>query len=152
LAQLPVQPEAVEPLEQEKFGLGYLMLRLLAFFTDSIAHFAFSLLVLFGVMSFLGHELLVLFEPGVIEFALLFAISLSWALVVAQEVVLGSTPGKRMVGLRLNGSAAAIFMRSFFFIPSVLFMGLGILWALFNRNRRCWHDLAADVQPVRARR
>ncbi len=142
----------VAPQIEHRFGMGYLALRLVAFAIDVAFHLAVSALALMGVMSLMGHEPLVLFESGIIELACLFMIALSWALITAQEVALGTTPGKRIVGLKLRGSAAAIFMRSFFFIPSVLFMGVGLFWSLFNRERRCWHDSAADLQPTRLAR
>lgn len=142
--QAMAQPQIPEP----KLGVIYVGSRMTAFAIDLIVHPAFSMLVLMGVTVLRGHEPMVLFGAGVLEVALLFSITLGAVLMMAQEVVLGSSPGKRIVGLRLNGSSAAIFMRSFFFIPSVLFMGTGLLWALFNRQRRCWHDLASDVQPL----
>jgi hypothetical protein len=153
-----VQPQPVPPVTATapvaetpmlpRLGLLYLLRRMIAFGIDLVVHPAFSMLVLMGVTVLRGHEPMVLFAAGVFEMALLFSIALGALLMLAQEVILGSTPGKRITGLRLNGGAAAIFMRSFFFIPSVLFMGTGILWALFNRQRRCWHDLASDVQPL----
>jgi uncharacterized RDD family membrane protein YckC len=157
LADLQTQPVAQpQPVAQTQpeapalpsLGWVYLLGRITAFAIDLIVHPAFSMLVLMGVTVLRGHEPMVLFGAGVFEVALLFSLALGAALMMAQEVVLGSTPGKRIVGLRLRGSSAAIFMRSFFFLPSMLFMGAGIFWALFNRQRRCWHDLAADVQPL----
>lgn len=148
----PLTAPLTTPQVEHRFGVGYLALRMVAFAIDVAFHLAVSALALMGAMSLMGHAPLVLFESGIIELACLFMIALSWALVTAQEVALGTTPGKRIVGLKLRGSAAAIFMRSFFFIPSVLFMGVGLLWSLFNRERRCWHDSAADLQPTRLAR
>lgn len=130
-------------------GAGYLALRVFAFSIDLITHFSVSLLMLMGVFVIQGHEAVVLFEPGIIELALVFSILMSWALSTAQEVALGSTPGKRLLGLRLEGSAGLLFLRSILFIPSLLFMGSGVLWALLSRDRRCWHDAAVGIQPTR---
>ena len=60
----------------------------------------------------------------------------------------GTSVGKRIFGLSLNGSASATFLRAFYFLPSVGFCGVGLIWALFNKKRRCWHDAAADLQPM----
>lgn len=148
LAEL--QAEAQAPLlSTPRLGWSYLLLRLAAFLIDGIAHLSLSILILMGVLALQGHAPTVLFEPGIIEAAFVFALVLGWSLSTAQEVALGSTPGKRMLGLRLEGSAGLILLRSILFIPSLLFMGSGVLWAMINRDRRCWHDAAVGIQPTR---
>jgi uncharacterized RDD family membrane protein YckC len=32
---------------------------------------------------------------------------------------------------------------------SLLAVGLGFIWALFDGERRCWHDIAAGTRFVR---
>jgi uncharacterized RDD family membrane protein YckC len=147
-AQAKVQVQA-PLLSPSRLGWGYLALRLSAFLIDGIAHLSLSILILMGVLALLGHAPMVLFEPGIIEAATVFALVLAWSLSTAQEVALGSTPGKRMLGLRLDGSAGLLFLRSILFVPSVLLMGSGVLWSLLNRERRCWHDAAVGIQPMR---
>ena len=34
-------------------------------------------------------------------------------------------------------------------LVSFLFVGLGILWALVDQNKRCWHDLAARTLLIK---
>jgi uncharacterized RDD family membrane protein YckC len=131
------------------YGLSYLGLRVLAYGIDLAFHLSLSALALWGLLVAMGYEATVVFENGVMEMSLLSILIAGWVLMTAQEVALGSTPGKRIVGLKLQGSAATIFIRSFFFSLSLLFFGLGLVWALFNRQRRCWHDLAADLQPTK---
>ncbi len=80
--------------------------------------------------------------------ALLFLCVFNWAITTAQEVAFSTSLGKRLFGLALNGSASAIFLRAFFFLPSVGFAGIGLIWALFDRRKRCWHDLVVDLQPT----
>jgi hypothetical protein len=77
-----------------------------------------------------------------------FLAMFNWSIMTAQEVLLGTTLGKRMFGLVLRGGTSALFLRSFFFLPSLIFCGLGIVWALFDRRKRCWHDHAVDIQPL----
>jgi len=141
-------PEAL-PLQVPSYGLSYLGLRVLAYGIDLAFHLSLSALALWGLLVAMGYEATVVFENGVMEMSLLSILIAGWVLMTAQEVALGSTPGKRIVGLKLQGSAATIFIRSFFFSLSLLFFGLGLVWALFNRQRRCWHDLAADLQPTK---
>lgn len=99
-----------------------------------------------------------LFGVDTVVYTVIFLLFFNWILLLAQEVVFGTTLCKRLFGLTLkhsNGtelrasSAAAVFLRAFFFIPSVLFFGLGILWAVFDKKLRCWHDLVSDVYPQR---
>ena len=63
--------------------------------------------------------------------------------------------GKRLLGLRvlrdgepLSLSQAAI--RSALY-PASSVLGLGFAWALFNKPRQCWHDLAVGSVVVRER-
>jgi uncharacterized RDD family membrane protein YckC len=46
----------------------------------------------------------------------------------------GAAPGWRACGLRFGVAFA-----------SALAGGLGFAWAVFNRQRRCWHDLASGT-------
>lgn len=93
-------------------------------------------------------------EPGPEALLLASAIfaSLHWALVTAQELAFGTSAGKRIAGLSLHGSVPAVFLRAFFFIPSVAFGGIGLIWALFDSRGRCWHDAAVDLQPLESGR
>jgi len=89
-----------------------------------------------------------LINPGIVLIAGLFLAFFNWAITTAEEVAFGTSIGKRLFGLAIQGSASAIFLRAFFFLPSTCFGGIGILWALFDRRRRCWHDLVVDLQPI----
>lgn len=137
-------PELLQPT----FGLGYVIRRAAAYLTDT----AFNLGLCVGALSAalwkqdLSPELL--FNPGIVLVAGLFLGFFNWAITTAQEVAFGTSIGKRLFGLALEGTASAIFLRAFFFLPSLCFGGIGILWALFDRRRRCWHDLVVDLQPI----
>ena len=149
LRQLTPAPQAPVALPvQVGRGLGYLTARVSAFLIDLVFHFSVSALGLMAIVAMLGEEPWVLFQSGIFETSLFAAALCSWILMTAQEMAFGSSTGKRILGLRLQGSAASIFLRSFFFVLSLMFFGLGLFWALFNRERRCWHDVAADLQPT----
>jgi hypothetical protein len=132
------------------FGWGYPIARVFAFCFDLVFHLALAATGITIALAFADLEPWFLLENGVAGMTLLFLVAFSWALMTAQEVAFGTTLGKRIVGLRLRGSATAIFLRAFFFLPSFGFAGAGILWALFDRNKRCWHDVTVDLQPTRA--
>lgn len=60
--------------------------------------------------------------------------------------VTGRTPGKAVMGLRVvrvDGRPlppARAVARAFAYLVSLLPVGLGFIWVLFDRNRRAWHD------------
>jgi uncharacterized RDD family membrane protein YckC len=137
-------PEMLQPT----YGFGYLFKRAFAYLIDT----AFNLALCAGALSGalwkqeLSPELLL--NPGIIIVAALFLAFFNWAITTAEEVAFGTSIGKRIFGLAIQGSASAIFLRAFFFIPSACFGGIGLLWSVFDRRRRCWHDLVVDLQPM----
>jgi uncharacterized RDD family membrane protein YckC len=148
-AAAAARPSTALPLaSDETYGLGYLFKRIFAYLLDSALN---SALLIAGLSFVLVREEMnpeSLVSNGVLLMATLFLIFFNWALIVAQEVAFGTSVGKRVFGLTLQAPASAVFLRAFFFLPSVAFGGLGLAWALFNRRRRCWHDVVVDVQPA----
>ena len=145
----PVQPESTPSLElPPAYGLGYMFKRVSAYLLDS----AFNLALCAGALSValwkqdMSPELLV--NPSIVLVASLFLGVFNWAITTAQEVAFGTSLGKRLFGLALNGSTSAIFLRAFFFLPSACFAGIGLFWSLFDKRKRCWHDLVVDLQPI----
>lgn len=69
---------------------------------------------------------------------------------------LGATPGKKLMKLRvvsLDGAAPdkrQRWLRAAFSLVSGYAVGLGYLWALFEPQRRGWHDLIAGTRVVAA--
>jgi uncharacterized RDD family membrane protein YckC len=131
-----------------ELGFGYLIRRVLAFFADLLLNTSVCVLALAGVSLRQDLSWDALVNPNVLLLAILFFVMFNWAVVTAQEVVFGTTLGKRMFGLVIRGDTSAVFLRSFFFLPSIIFCGLGVLWAIFDRRKRCWHDHAVDLQPI----
>ena len=68
----------------------------------------------------------------------------------------GMTVGMRAWRLRLVSNDGGIiswprcFLRFFVALVSVSVLGLGILWALVDRNKRCWHDLVAQTLLIKS--
>jgi uncharacterized RDD family membrane protein YckC len=68
----------------------------------------------------------------------------------------GQTPGKRMMGLRVikaDGSEMSdidALIRGVGYYISGLMMGLGYIWALFDDEKRTWHDMFAGTLVVKA--
>lgn len=150
-APAPQRPaEAPQPARfaQPALGFGYVLKRVFAYLADTI----FNLCLCGGALCIALWKLdlspMLLVNPSVAAVAALFLCFFNWALVAAQEVAFGTSLGKRLFGLAVHGSASAVFLRAFFFLPAICFGGIGLLWALFDRRRRCWHDLVVDLQPV----
>lgn len=67
----------------------------------------------------------------------------------------GYTPGMKIMKLRLVDSETGlrpspdkVFLRTFFSLVS-LFLLMGYMWAILERERRTWHDLIAGTRMVR---
>ena len=148
-------PNSLAPFSEEfraelesGFSVIYLLKRTTAYVLDTL----FNTGLCAGTFGFAlwkqGISPETLIGPGMIFLFVLFLLTFNWAIMTAQEMAFGTTLGKRIFGLALEGSASAIFLRAFFFLPSAGFCGVGLLWAFFDRRKRCWHDLVVNLQPI----
>ncbi|MDA8793681.1 RDD family protein [Bacteriovoracaceae bacterium] len=68
----------------------------------------------------------------------------------------GATPGKALMGLKVLHMETGIhigfgrtFVREVFGkIFGAIFLGLGFIWGLFQKEKRCWHDYFASTRVV----
>lgn len=130
------------------YGMLYLFKRVLAYSLDTAVNLA---LLCVGLMLALWNQEVrpeVLMNPSLLILAVLFCLLFNWALITAQEITFSTSIGKRAFGLALRGDTGSIFLRAFFFIPSLLFCGIGLAWSIFDGQRRCWHDIVVGIQPV----
>ncbi|MEQ8718909.1 MAG: RDD family protein [Acidimicrobiales bacterium] len=84
------------------------------------------------------------------------ALSLFWYYPYFDGVT-GATPGKRMIGLRVVDDRTGESIgygrglgRSLFKIISGLVLLLGYLWAIWDREKRAWHDMVVSSRVVRS--
>jgi uncharacterized RDD family membrane protein YckC len=69
-------------------------------------------------------------------------------------VLLGQTPGKLLMGVRIartNGKQLTIgraLLRYLGYWLSAIPLGLGFLWVLVDDQRQCWHDKLADTYVI----
>jgi hypothetical protein len=135
------------PMLEIRYGIGYSFERAFAFVLDS----AFNLAVCASVLStaLLSTDLanLKTLSPIAATTVGIFLFLCNWALLASQEVAFGTTLGKRIFGMKLDGDGFACFMRSILFIPSLLLGGIGIWIAVFDSRKRCWHDRVTKLQP-----
>ena len=131
----------------ENFGLAYSFKRVLAFSLDCTIHSGLAITALSCGLWKQGINPEMLLNSGILIVAVLFLCFFNWAMTTAQEIAFGTTAGKRVFGLHLEGETSAVFIRAVLFVPSLLFCGIGIFWAFGDANWRCWHDVASGIQP-----
>ncbi len=134
-------------IPEHRYGFVYLFKRVLAYALDTTLNLSICVTGLSMVLIREDVDPQILANSEIVLLTTFFLIFFNWAIITSQEMAFGTTVGKRIFGLTLQGSAAAAFVRAFFFLISVGFLGTGLLWALFDRRRRCWHDVAVDMQP-----
>jgi uncharacterized RDD family membrane protein YckC len=136
--------------------------RALAFLLDLVIvvvlFFAMGLLCYFGYkVGLSAHGRSVTLQNST---PLFFFLAWAWAGLVLFYFVLfhgmeGKTIGKRMLGLRVVGAERRMvtyrqaFLRSLATIVAFAPFGLGILWILWSRQKRGWHDFLARTWVVR---
>jgi len=133
-------------------GFAFVLRRCFASLIDLIASGTCALSVPIGVLLFQKINPLLLLDPQIISWFSLFVLTFSWSMLVAQEVALGSSIGKWTMNLRLVGNPGSLFTRALLALFSLGLVGLGLVWALFDSQKRTWHDLASGTQLVPAER
>ncbi len=147
-SQISVVSTPVRAVPQIKsFGLGYSFTRAFAYLIDSAFNLSICATILSTALVSSDIEALGLYQLKPLLIAGMFLFLCNWSLITAQEVAFGTSLGKRIFGLKLEGTGMEVFMRAVLFIPSLLFSGLGILMAIFDSRKRCWHDQATQLQP-----
>ncbi len=140
-------PLSVELTKTSGKNFFYLVQRVFAFLIDSIFNISVCATILSTALINTDSEKLGLITPGILLTVATFLFFCNWALIAGQEMAFGTSLGKRIFGLKIEGSGSQVFWRSVFFIPGFLFSGLGLCVSLFDPEKRCWHDLASGVQP-----
>jgi len=96
---------------------------------------------------------------GVVNETLWFYPVAGLVIVLLYQVVflagMQSTPGMAFLRISIAGvdgrspTLTQVVIRVLVSLPSAAALGLGYTWAVFNRERRTWHDLAADTIVIR---
>lgn len=80
------------------------------------------------------------------------------AIIVTVQCVFHTTPGKWLLGLKIlrantmeAPSRLRYALRFLAYIPSALPLMLGVIWASFNKERRCWHDMLVGTVVIHTR-
>lgn len=146
-ASIAASPDPSPKIEIASYGFFYLLKRVIAYSFDSVLNIGLCLGGLVFALYRMNMDLTQLGNVEIIFAGGMFLLLFNWALISAQEIAFHTSVGKKLMGLRVSGAPAAIFLRSFFFLISFAFLGLGLIWSLFDQRRRCWHDVAADIQP-----
>ena len=131
-------------------GWGYVFKRVCAYAFDVLLNAGVYLLLLSQTFWKGNFNSSILSDFNVLFVVMVLFSLINWGMITIEEMVFGVTPGKKLFGLKLKGSAIALFLRALFFIPSVAFFGVGLFWAIGDRRKCCWHDRLLDIQPVEA--
>jgi len=137
--------------------------RLAAIFYDALLCFALLLVTAFiyklVMMAFIGEaRLKVLSESGSLDgdpllSAILFMVLFGFFAKFWTHS--GQTLGMQVWGIRVqnaDGSGISLMQALLRFMVSIaswLCLGLGFVWALFDKHKRSWHDLYSNSQLVR---
>lgn len=143
----PAPVKTYSPQITVRYGIGYSLQRFFAYFIDSAFNLSICAAVLSTALLSADLESFALYNPQAIAIAGLFLFLCNWSLIAAQEVAFGTSLGKKIFGLKLNGTGTEVFVRAILFIPSLVFSGLGLWIAIFDSRKRCWHDRATQIQP-----
>jgi hypothetical protein len=130
------------------YGVEYIARRVFAYVLDTLLN---SILFVSAIVSYLmkqesSYDLLA--NPSVIFVTFLLWLAFHWSLTTVQELVFRTTIGKRILRLSLTGGTFGIFLRAILFIPSFSLGGLGIVWSVFDSQKRCLHDRLSGARPV----
>jgi hypothetical protein len=139
-------------IPEERPGYIYVLKRFVAYGVDLLLSASIAISLLFAWQAWDPRGLGKLLDPISIEMLGALGLVFHWVLLFLTEVVFLSSFGKRLMGLKLAASRSEAILRAFFFVPVAAFGGLGILWALVDRRKRCWHDHIVDSQPIEVAR
>lgn len=145
----------VENKEQQSasFTLAELNIRALAFFIDiglvsllAFITYGIGLYFLHGAGSDLGSAFITIYM-------LLFFLASSYFVILNGYT--GATVGKMVMGIRIisdEGGAIGFwqsFVRWIGYYISGIFIFLGFLWSIFDKNSQSWHDKIAGTYVVK---
>jgi uncharacterized RDD family membrane protein YckC len=121
--------------------------------TIALAQSALGFFTLYGVM---GHRVVesASFQAVISAVFDVMAAAIAIAYPVGFWVLLGQTPGKLLMGVRITRGAGQpltvrrALLRYLGYWLSALPLGLGFLWVLIDDRRQAWHDKLADTYVV----
>lgn len=115
-----------------------------------------SLLGFFTLYGLVGQQVVqsTPFRDGVYALISLIGLGIAIGYPVGFWVLLGQTPGKLLLGVRIariNGQPLTIrraLLRYLGYWLSAIPLGLGFVWVLVDDQRQCWHDKLAGTYVV----
>jgi uncharacterized RDD family membrane protein YckC len=145
------RPQATGIRGFEFVGFGT---RLMAVLLDSVIFFVGYIALFFVTLFFLTFE-----DPEELSFAFVMFSNLApIAVILAFWTLLGGTPGKLMMGIRIvnihTGKNVSIFRglwRYVSYMISSFPLFFGFFWVLWDRENKAWHDHLSGTAVVRRR-
>lgn len=152
-----VSPELERELTQALTLSANLFKRVSAFLIDEFAVLAVFFVVFYASLRLnginLAHYLLQdrasEASRSLLKFSVMFFACLHFSYFLLLEAGWRTTLGKALLGMRIKtSSSTAAFFRALCFYMSIIPFGLGLVWALFDSKKRCWHDVITDSEVV----
>ncbi len=146
--KLGLEPKPIVLTQNLSFGGFYLLKRVLAYTFDFAINSVLILGILFPWVLRQEFNLDIFSNASIFILLILLASMANWTFISLQEVILGTSIGKRIFGLVLKGSGTQRFLRALFFVPSAGFFGLGLFFMIFDPKKQGWHDRLVNLQPI----
>jgi hypothetical protein len=149
-----VTPKFATPVPALEKGAAKTSLwkRGVAYFLDTLLYWSLCSALLLVASVLLRVEISQFAAPEFVGLALAFLAVFSWSVIAAQEVVFGTTLGKRLFDLELQGSPFRILLRAIFFVLTFLIAPISAFLALRDPEHRALHDRISGIAPFESAR
>lgn len=144
----PTPALAAEPIVERNL----LWQRGTAYVLDTLLYWSLCAALLLLASLLLRVEISQFAAPEFIGLSVAFLAVFSWSVIAAQEIVFGTTLGKRLFDLRLEGSPIRILFRAILFLPTLLLAPITLIFALQDHRFRALHDRLSGVVPFESAR
>lgn len=129
------------------YSFFYLPKRTLAFITDTLFHSSICFFLLFILSQHMNIPFAAIQNKDSLILSSIFIFIFNWALILAEEVSLGFTLGKKIFGLKIDAPPFVLLARSILFLIGLFSFGTGLWVAFFTPNKSTWHDIVTRAQP-----
>lgn len=146
-AAKPLPSPANTPLVEPVGEKNLLWKRGTAYVLDTLLYWSLCAGLLLLASLLLRVEISQFAAPEFVGLSLGFLAVFSWSVIAAQEIVFGTTLGKRLFDLRLEGSPVRVLFRALVFIPTLLLAPVTLILALSDHRYHALHDRLSGVAP-----
>lgn len=126
---------------------SYIVRRFWAYIVDFSIHSLICILA-FGIAIWvLDLPLLTIATLKTLAMMAGFMLFFNASLILAEEIAVGTTPGKSFLDLKIEGTPIRLVLRTIFFYVGTVAAGIGWIPALFTKKQSALHDWITGTQP-----